>query len=296
MWSAVSAVEVAHLVKSYDGRRVLDDVTFSVARGETVAVLGPNGAGKTTMIEILEGFRSRAAGEVSVLDEDPAEASRAFRTRVGVVLQESRHDPYLTVAETVNLVRGWYPDPLPASEVLELVALADVGDRRVSKLSGGQQRRLDLALGLVGRPELLFLDEPTTGFDPVARLNTWDALRRLSDYGTTVVLTTHYLDEAAALADRLLVLAGGRIVADGPPDTIGGRNRSHRVSFRPGSQGVEHLPAGGVLCDGVWRVTVNDVTATVHELSAWATRHDAGLDELVIAPPSLDEIYFGLIA
>lgn len=294
--SQVAVIDVVGLGKSYDGRRVLEDVSFTVARGETVALLGPNGAGKTTTVEVLEGFRRRDAGTVTVLDEDPQRASSAFRTRVGVVLQECRHDPYLSVAETVDLVRGWYPDPLPTAEVLALVALTEAAGRRAATLSGGQQRRLDVALGLVGRPELLFLDEPTTGFDPGARREAWDVVRRMKDRGTTVVLTTHYLDEAAVLADRLLVLAGGRIVASGSPDSIGGRDRTHLVTFRPGVDVRHDLPPGGRLTDGRWCASVTDVTAAVHELSSWAGQNGTLLDDLVITRPPLEDVYLELIA
>ena len=289
-------IDVTGLSKSYGGPRVLNGVSFQVDQGETVAVLGPNGAGKTTMIEILEGFRLRDTGQVEVLGEDPEHLTTQFRTRVGVVLQETKHDPYLTVTETVDLVRGWYADPLPTAEVLALVSLTATGEQRTSTLSGGQQRRLDVALGLIGRPELLFLDEPTTGFDPAARREAWEVIRRLKDQGTTVVLTTHYLDEAAALADRLLVLAGGQIVAEGPPASIGGRDLVHRVSFRPDPELASDPPAHGVVADGRWQTTVHDVTQAVHALSAWAASRDAQLAELEIVTPSLEEIYLDLIA
>lgn len=295
MWDTL-AIAVTGLSKSYDGRRVLDDISFTVDRGETVAVLGPNGAGKTTTVEILEGFRPRDSGSVEVLGEDPAHPSAAFRTRVGVVLQETRHDPYLTVRETVDLVRGWYPDPLSTDEVLDLVSLSEAGRQRTATLSGGQQRRLDVALGLIGRPELLFLDEPTTGFDPAARREAWDVLRRLKHQGTTVVLTTHYLDEAAALADRLLILAGGRIVAEGPPTTIGGRDLVHRVSFRPDPLLTGDEPDNGVVVDGRWHATVQNITETAHSLSRWADSRNTQLTDLEIVTPSLEEIYLGLIA
>jgi ABC-2 type transport system ATP-binding protein len=214
---------------------------------------------------------------------------------VGVVLQTTRHDPYLTVAETVDLVRGWYAKPLSTDEVLELVSLDEAAGQRAATLSGGQARRLDVALGLVGEPDLLFLDEPTTGFDPQARREAWDVVRRLRHRGTTVVLTTHYLDEAAALADRLLVLARGQIVASGPPATIGGRDRTCEVSFRPEAAVLHDLPAGGELRDGEWRATVSDVTATTHVLSEWAASRATALHGLVVAPRPLDDVYLELI-
>lgn len=292
----MKAIEVEGLAKSYPGKLVLEAVSFSVEMGETVALLGPNGAGKTTTVEILEGFRRRDSGQVSVLGEDPAARSMDFRRRVGVVLQTTRHDPYLTVAETVDLVRGWYRDPLSTEAVLELVSLMPAANQRAATLSGGQQRRLDVALGLVGRPDLLFLDEPTTGFDPSARREAWDVVRRLRETGTTVVLTTHYLDEAAALADRLLVLTRGQIVASGSPSTIGGRDRTSQVSFRPASDWLHDLPPGGTFRDGEWRAAVDDVTAVTHLLSDWASARQTPLDGLVVQPRSLEDVYLDLIA
>jgi ABC-2 type transport system ATP-binding protein len=289
------AVDVEGLAKSYADRTVLHDVSFTISDGETVALLGPNGAGKTTTVEILEGFRQADAGHVRVLGEDPQKASAGFRQRVGVVLQETRHDPFLTVAETVDLVRGWYARPLATEDVLALVALSDAAGQRVAKLSGGQQRRLDVALGLVGQPELVFLDEPTTGFDPAARRDAWQMLGRLRDRGTTVVLTTHYLDEAAALADRLLVLARGRLVADACPTAIGDRNRTHLISFTPAAHLTDDLPPNGVLQGGRWSASVQDVTASVHALSTWAANRNTQMNELTVGRPSLEDVYFELI-
>lgn len=289
------AIDVRGLRKAYGPHAVLRDVTFDVEAGQTVALLGPNGAGKTTTVEVLEGFRRRDAGDVTVLGEDPAQESRAFRLRVGVVLQETRHDHYLTLGETVDLVRGWYPDPLPAAEVLEAVSLGDHVRHRVATLSGGQLRRLDVALGIVGRPDVLFLDEPTTGFDPDARRQTWDVVRRLRDRGTTVLLTTHYLDEAEALADRVLVLHGGRVVANEPPAKLGNRDRTHLVSFVPSSTTAALPPLGGVVTDGRWAVETDDVTHAVHELSRWAQGNDQPLQDLVIVRRSLEDAYLELI-
>jgi ABC-2 type transport system ATP-binding protein len=245
---------------------------------------------------MLEGFRRPDAGVVRVLGRDPWAAPPHHRARVGVVLQSTAHDPYLTVAETLDLARGWYAGSLPRQELLALVGLADQAGRRVATLSGGQQRRLDVALGLVGRPDVLFLDEPTTGFDPVARREAWDAIRRVRDDGVTVVLTTHYLDEAAALADRVLVLTGGRIVDDAPPHSIGGRDRVHNVSFRPTEADLQRLPFGGRLDAGRWSRTAEDVTSAVHELSAWAASLGTELRDLEITTPSLEDAYLELIA
>jgi ABC-2 type transport system ATP-binding protein len=287
-----AAIAVDGLRKAYDGKLVLDGLSLSVAAGETVAVLGPNGAGKTTLVEILEGFRPRDGGTAVVLGDDPARPSAAFRRQVGVVLQETAHDPWLTVAETIDQVRGWHAAPMGTDELLALVGLTEAAGKRTQKLSGGQQRRLDVALGLVGRPTLLFLDEPTTGFDPAARREAWATIGGLRALGTTVVLTTHYLDEAATLADRLFVLSAGRIVAAGPPASIGGRDRVNLVSFACAAGG----PPGGEVVAGRWCAVVDDVTATVHALSEWAVAAGCALDDLTIGRPSLEDVYLELIA
>lgn len=294
--SAARAIVVQDLAKAYGPVHVLTGVSFAVAAGELVALLGPNGAGKTTTVEILEGFRHRDGGCVTVLGEDPASRSTQLKRRIGVVLQETVLDPFLTVAETVSWFRGWYPDPVPVDEVLDLVGLRDLARRRTGRLSGGQRRRLDVALGLVGRPELLFLDEPTTGFDPGARREAWETIHRLHDAGVTIVLTTHYLDEAAVLADRLIVLAHGRIVADGPPERIGERDRCHLVSFRPPPATPVDIPRFVPNGDGRWSATVDDVTAVVGALHQWSERHRQPLCDLSIGQRPLEDIYLELIA
>ena len=210
-----TAIEVSGLTKHYGENRAVDGVSFAVDVGEVFAILGPNGAGKSTTVEILEGHRARDGGSVSVLGVDPATGGRAFRDRIGIVLQEAGVDKELTVRETLDLYSSAYTRRRSIEEVIELVELADRLDDRISRLSGGQQRRVDLALGLIGTPELLFLDEPTTGFDPAARRRSWELVRRLTDEGTTVVLTTHYLEEAEALCDTISMIRGGRIVAEG---------------------------------------------------------------------------------
>ena len=236
------AIEVADLHKSYGDVEAVRGLSFAVDVGEVVAVVGPNGAGKTTTVEILEGYRSRSSGEVRVLGVDPALGGRELRQRVGIVLQSSGIDPYLTVAEVVRMHAGYYHAPRRVGEVIELVGLNGKCDARVKTLSGGQQRRLDLALGLIGDPELVFLDEPTTGFDPSARRQAWDVVRNLADLGKTILLTTHYMDEAQALADRVIVIAAGRIVASGTPSSIGGRaSGTAHVSFS--------LPLGVTVAD-----------------------------------------------
>lgn len=216
------AVEVHGLVKRYGDRAVLEGVDFTIAHGETYALLGPNGAGKSTTIEILEGFREYDGGRVSVLGEDPLRALRHWRSRIGIVSQQTGDLGVFTPRELISHFRGSYPHPRGVDEVLDLVGLAEQAHQRASKLSGGQQRRLDVALGIVGRPELLFLDEPTTGFDPDARRQFWSMLELLASEGTAILLTTHYLDEAAKLADRVGVIAGGGLVAEAPPAELGG--------------------------------------------------------------------------
>ena len=215
-----NAIEVRELTKRYGDFSAVDGISFSVPAGEVFAILGPNGAGKSTTVEILEGHRRRDGGDVRVLGLDPATGGRAFRDRIGVVLQEAGIDRELTVRETLDFFGAAYRRRRPVDELIELVDLGDKLDTRVSRLSGGQRRRVDLALGLIGRPELMFLDEPTTGFDPAARRRSWELIERLSGEGTTVVLTTHYLEEAEQLADHLIVMAGGRIVAGGTPESL----------------------------------------------------------------------------
>ena len=217
------AVEVSGLKKAYGPLEAVRGIDFTVEQGEVFALLGPNGAGKTTTLEILEGFLARSSGTVRVLGVDPADADRPWRERVGIVFQGAVVEPYLKVREVLERNAGYYPKPRPVDEVLELVGLREKADARAKTLSGGQQRRLDVALGIIGAPELLFLDEPTTGFDPTARRGAWELVDRLRDEGATIILTTHYMDEAQHLADRVVVINQGEIVASGTPETIGGR-------------------------------------------------------------------------
>jgi ABC-2 type transport system ATP-binding protein len=293
-----SAIDVRGLRKSYGDLEAVRGVDLSVDRGEVFALLGPNGAGKTTTVEILEGYRARTAGEVSVLGHDPARRERELKARIGIVLQSTGIDPYLTVAETVELYRGYYPDPRPLDEVIELVGLVEKRDVRVLKLSGGQQRRLDVAIALAGDPELLFLDEPTTGFDPSARRNAWEIVKNLAALGKTVFLTTHYMDEAQYLAGRVAVIAAGRIVAEGPPATLAGRDTATAVvRFRLVGDAVSLPPslASQVVPEaGGFRYRAEDPTRFLHELTGWALEHDAQLEGLDVSRPTLEDVYLEL--
>jgi ABC-2 type transport system ATP-binding protein len=294
------AIRVVGLTKSYGNFVALGGIDLEVRRGEVLALLGPNGAGKTTAVEILEGYRSRDAGQVSVLGHDPARRERGLRSRVGIVLQECAVDPYLTVTEALTQRAGLYDNPRGVDEVVGLVGLEAKSSSRVKTLSGGQQRRLDLGLALVGDPELIFLDEPTTGFDPSARREAWDVVRDLCAEGRTVVLTTHYMDEAQALADTVVVLAGGRVVATGPPDTLGGRDQGMStvrfvapdgvsLSDLPLPYGVEaHLRAGFV------EFALPEPTAALHALTRWALDRGEGLSGLAVERPSLEDVYLSL--
>jgi ABC-2 type transport system ATP-binding protein len=295
-------VAVAGLRKSYGPVAAVRGVDFTVAAGEIFALLGPNGAGKTTTLEILEGFRDRDAGRVEVLGHDPGErpGGRALREQVGLVLQDIAVEPYLTVRETIARNAGYYPDPRDVAEVIALVGLADQGRQKVRSLSGGQKRRLDLALGIIGNPRLLFLDEPTTGFDPNARRDAWELVRGLRDSGITIMLTTHYMEEAQALADQVAVLSGGQIVAAGPPASLGGRDTAlARIEFArpaelPADALLAELPAGAVLTDGVVTVQSAEPTLTLHELTGWALRHGTVLAGLTVQRPSLEDVYLEL--
>jgi ABC-2 type transport system ATP-binding protein len=239
---ADNAIEVRALRKSYGDVEAVGGVDLHVERGEVFALLGPNGAGKTTTVEILEGHRARTAGDVTVLGYDPGKAERSFKERIGIVLQETGVNRFLTVAEVIDQFRGYYPSPRPLEEIIEVVGLKEKRDSLVRKLSGGQQRRLDVAVGLAGDPELLFLDEPTTGFDPSARRNAWGMIQNLKELGKTVFLTTHYMDEAQVLADRVAMIVGGKIVAEGTPAELAQRTGAdQRRAFTVGSTDADRL-------------------------------------------------------
>ena len=293
-----AAIEVRGLTKSYEGVQAVRGIDLFVERGQIFALLRPNGAGKTTTVEILEGYRSRDAGTVKVLGLDPARQRQQLKSEIGIVLQSSGMDRYLTVAETIAMYAGFYPHPRPVDTVIELVGLQDKRDARVLKLSGGQQRRLDVAIALVGDPDLLFLDEPTTGFDPSARHEAWEVIKNLAALGKTVLLTTHYMDEAQYLADKVAVISHGRIVAEGPPATIGNRELSRaRIRYRlaDGAAPPADLsaPPGP---DGLIEVVPDDLTATLHRLTGWALDQHVELTGLEVIRPSLEDVYLDLTA
>jgi ABC-2 type transport system ATP-binding protein len=294
----VPAVSVEHLAKSYQGVEAVQDVTFEVKEGEVFALLGPNGAGKTTIIEILEGFRRRDHGHVVVLGYDPAEPAtgRQLRERVGVVLQELAVEPFMSVRQAMTRNAGYYPAPRSVDEVIELVGLAEKADDRVKSLSGGQQRRLDLGLGIVGNPSLLFLDEPTTGFDPSARRGAWEVVRALTGGGTTVLLTTHYMDEAEALADRVAVLNAGRIVAEGAPESLAGRDVGEStIRFRLPAGAASTPPvAAKVLSSGVYEIKTDKEIEVLAALTSWALQENVEVVGLTVERLTLEDVYLRL--
>ena len=300
MYSQTSdaAIEVRGLRKVYGDLEAVAGIDLTVARGEVFALLGPNGAGKTTAAEILEGHRQRSGGEVSVLGFDPGRAEREFKQRIGIVLQETSVEPYLTVEEAIDLYRGFYPHPRPVDEVLALVGIADRRAVRVKRLSGGQQRRLDVAVGLAGDPELLFLDEPTTGFDPAARREAWDMVRGLQALGKTVFLTTHYMDEAQHLADRVAIVRRGRIVLEGSPAALIAREKASRVVFREPEDAARILAGieGARTEHGYVSFETEQPTALLYTLTSRA--HEAGVDlsELTVSKPTLEDLYLRLVS
>ncbi|MFS0698669.1 ABC transporter ATP-binding protein [Cellulomonas sp. 179-A 4D5 NHS] len=294
----MAAISVDGLRKEYGDTVAVDGLSFTVDDGEVVALLGPNGAGKTTTVEILEGHRSRTRGEVRVLGFDPATGGREMRERVGIVLQDAGFDELFTVAETVRLFSRMYPRGLDADDVIDRVGLTDARDRRIRTLSGGQRRRLDLALGLAGDPQLLFLDEPTTGFDPAARRRAWDLVEELRAGGTTVLLTTHYMDEAEHLADRVAVLVHGRLAALGTPSELGAGG-SPTVSFRlPPEHPASDLPPldGPLVATGLdWQIATAHPTGVLHTLTGWALDRGVELAALSVRQASLEDVYLDLV-
>ena len=297
----MAAITVQDLRKDYGGLHAVDGLSFTVEPGEVFALLGPNGAGKTTTVEILEGHRRRTSGTVDVLGFDPETGGREYRERIGIVLQEAGFEDDFSVRELVRLYRGMYPRRLEVDDVIELVGLTDKADAKTKTLSGGQRRRLDLALGLVGDPELLFLDEPTTGFDPSARRRAWDLVESLRQLGTTVLLTTHYMDEAEHLADRLGIVVAGRLVATGTPTQIAAAaGAEFVVAFRlPPQVPVGELPdlGGGLVSRGVeWQLRTPDPTSALHRLTGWASARGLQLPSLTVSRPSLEDVYLDLVA
>jgi ABC-2 type transport system ATP-binding protein len=276
----VSAIEVSGLRKSYGPREVLHDVSFSVETGEVFALLGPNGTGKTTTVEILEGYRRRDRGEVSVLGADPAKAGGDFRARIGIVLQSSAVYPLLSVRETLELFAGYYPHPRRPEEVIELVGLTEQVQTRVRTLSGGQLRRLDLALALIGDPELIFLDEPTTGFDPAARRQAWDTILGLRELGKSILLTTHYMEEAQRLSDRIAILRDGRIALTGSPRELLSGQALVEIRYR--RNGEEVL------------IDTEEPTRVLHELTTRALADGVELEGLEVHRRSLEDVYLDL--
>jgi ABC-2 type transport system ATP-binding protein len=301
--SSEPVVQIQGLHKRYGDKEAVRGLDLEVSRGEIFAFLGPNGAGKTTTVEILEGFRRASDGVVRVLGEDPWRAPATWRERIGIVLQESEAEPGLTVRECLELYAGYYRKPRRVDETIALVGLTEQSEQRAAALSGGQRRRLDVALALIGDGELIFLDEPTTGFDPSARRAAWDVIAGLRELGKTVFLTTHYMEEAEVLADRIAVIAAGRIVAEGTPKTLGGRQLADaQIAFAlpPGVTRVElpvairdrvHEDAGGRLA-----LPSATVAADLHDLSGWALERKLELDDLEVTRPTLEDVYLRLTA
>jgi ABC-2 type transport system ATP-binding protein len=285
---------VVDLHKSYGALEAVRGIDLHVEEGEVFALLGPNGAGKTTTVEILEGFRRRDSGRVSVLGFDPASKDRRLRDQLGIVLQSSGVDAYLTVAETVDMFRGYYPKPRPRDEVLELVGLTDKRDSRVTKLSGGQRRRLDVGIALAGDPRLLFLDEPTTGFDPGARRNAWETIKGLAGLGKTIFLTSHSMDEVQFLADRVVIIAGGKVVAEGAPDTLAGREKaatSVRFQLAKPADLPESMRQRAQIDGNSIELETQEPTSLLYELTSWAVQAGVSLEGIEVTRPTLEDVY-----
>ena len=291
------AIEVRHLTKSYGEVHAVRGIDLRVDEGEVFALLGPNGAGKTTTVEILEGFRRPTSGEVEVLGYDPARGGTPFKERIGIVLQSTGIEPYLSVAETIDMYRSYFPRPRPRDEIIEVVGLETKREEPVRKLSGGQQRRLDVAIGLAGDPDLLFLDEPTTGFDPAARRQAWDMVRNLQELGKTVFLTTHYMDEAQNLAGRVAIIVEGKIVAEGAPNELSPQaNEAHISTTLPlGAPPLpEDIAAQGRVEGNSFSAVSTNATRLVNSLTGWAIENDIELIDLKVGGATLEDVYLEL--
>ncbi len=290
-----SVIEVRGLRKSYGSLEALKGIDLTVRKGEVFCLLGPNGAGKTTTVEILEGHRDYDAGEVRVLGHDPASRERSFRERIGIVLQASGIDRFLTVEEVLELFRGYYPHPRPRDEILRIVGLEEKRKSLVRRLSGGQVRRLDMALALAGDPDLLFLDEPTSGFDPSARRGAWEVIGGLRDLGKTILLTTHYLDEAEHLSNSLAIIVDGRIISEGTVASLRAQHAATVISFRAPAGGLPEAVFGAShLQNGRATIETDEPTRTLHQVTHWASEAGIELEELRVMPVSLEDIYLQL--
>ena len=292
-----NAITVTDLEKRYAGGvTAVDGISFSVSEGEVFALLGPNGAGKTTTVEILEGYRPATAGTIDVMGYDPSTGGTGFRDRIGIVLQETGIEDVMSVRESIDLYASYYKRRRPTDDLIGLVGLDEKADARIRTLSGGQRRRLDLALGLVGDPDLVFLDEPTTGFDPAARRRSWELVANLAALGKTILLTTHYLDEAQYLADRIAVLSGGKIVAEGTPETLGSATPVTTIRFRTSSTSdLPRIGDGPTVSGEAVTYATTDPTADLHRLTAWAVERGLDLERLEVTRPSLEDIYLDIV-
>ncbi len=296
----MTAIAVEALTKRFGNFAAVDGVSFEIPEGQLVALLGPNGAGKTTTLEMLEGFLAPTSGTARVLGVDPHRGDRRWRARIGLVLQSTSLDAELTIRDTLSMFAGLYPNPRPVREVLELVDLTEDGETNVGALSGGQRRRVDVAIGIIGRPEVLFLDEPTTGLDPEARRRAWTTVENLTTTGTTVVLTTHYIDEAEHLANRLILLVGGQVTADTTPDRLRAQGGPATICyhFPDGAPTADLPPSLAPHLDPAARalvVAADDPAGPLRDLLAWVDRHHLDLSRLEVGPPSLEDAYLAAI-
>jgi ABC-2 type transport system ATP-binding protein len=290
-------IEVENLVKSYGDVEAVRGVDLCVDAGEVFALLGPNGAGKSTIVEILEGHRTKTSGSVSVLGFDPTNRHRDYRERIGIVLQETAVEDQLTVKEAIDIYGSMYPKRRPTGDLIEIVGLEEKTDARIKTLSGGQRRRLELALGIVGDPDLIFLDEPTTGFDPSARRQAWAIVENLTSLGKTVLLTTHYMDEAQFLANKVAVIANGKIVAEGTPDSLGDRQTAQSIiTFTVDTPLNAPLPVAGAVLgpNGMAELRSDDPTGDLHRITGWALDNGIGLADLSVTRPTLEDVYLEL--